>query len=82
LLAFSTLGIVYGDIGTSPLYVWASLFPEGAPVGTDGAVDERVVLGCASSIVWAITGIGTQSPSPPPAQPAAHWLALPCAASA
>lgn len=44
--------------GTSPLYVWASLFPEGAPVGADGATDERVVLGCASCIVWAITGIG------------------------
>lgn len=28
-LAFQSIGIVYGDIGTSPLYVYASIFPNG-----------------------------------------------------
>ncbi|KAL5060522.1 hypothetical protein RYX36_032126 [Vicia faba] len=28
-LAFQSLGIVYGDIGTSPLYVFSSVFPDG-----------------------------------------------------
>ena len=28
-LAFQTIGVVYGDIGTSPLYVYASTFTEG-----------------------------------------------------
>ncbi|KAM6570705.1 hypothetical protein CsatB_018690 [Cannabis sativa] len=28
-LAFQSIGIVYGDIGTSPLYVYASTFPNG-----------------------------------------------------
>lgn len=28
-LAFQSLGIVYGDIGTSPLYVYPSIFPSG-----------------------------------------------------
>ncbi|PNX83663.1 potassium transporter 5-like protein [Trifolium pratense] len=28
-LAFQSLGVVYGDIGTSPLYVLTSTFPHG-----------------------------------------------------
>lgn len=28
-LAFQSIGIVYGDIGTSPLYVYSSTFPSG-----------------------------------------------------
>lgn len=28
-LAFQSIGIVYGDIGTSPFYVYASIFPNG-----------------------------------------------------
>ncbi|EFN51417.1 hypothetical protein CHLNCDRAFT_55134 [Chlorella variabilis] len=49
-MAFSTLGIVYGDIGTSPLYVFASIFPDGPP-------SAEVTLGAASTIFWSITGI-------------------------
>ena len=26
VLAYSSLGVIYGDIGTSPLYVFASIF--------------------------------------------------------
>ena len=28
-LAFQCIGVIYGDIGTSPLYVYASTFPSG-----------------------------------------------------
>ena len=29
MLAFQSIGVVYGDIGTSPLYVYSSTFPGG-----------------------------------------------------
>ncbi|PRW58025.1 Potassium transporter family isoform C [Chlorella sorokiniana] len=51
LLAFSTLGVVYGDIGTSPLYVYGAVFPEGAPA------DRNVIYGVFSTIFWTITSI-------------------------
>lgn len=51
MLAYSTLGIVYGDIGTSPLYVYASIFPNGAPE------DENVILGTFSTIFWTLTSM-------------------------
>lgn len=50
-LAMGTLGVVYGDIGTSPLYVYGAVFPDGAPS------DERMILGVASTIFWTITSI-------------------------
>lgn len=50
-LAFSTLGVVYGDIGTSPLYVFSSTFPNGAPD------DENMILGTFSMIFWTITSV-------------------------
>ena len=28
-LAFQSIGVVYGDVGTSPLYVYSSTFPDG-----------------------------------------------------
>lgn len=43
-----TLGIIYGDIGTSPLYVLKAI------VG-DAAIDREVVLGGLSCIVWTLT---------------------------
>jgi len=43
-----TLGIIYGDIGTSPLYVMKSI------VGL-GAIDQTVILGGISCIFWTIT---------------------------
>nr|CAD1820516.1 unnamed protein product [Ananas comosus var. bracteatus] len=34
-LAFQSIGIVYGDMGTSPLYVYESTFPDGITVDDD-----------------------------------------------
>lgn len=47
-LAFQSLGVVYGDIGTSPLYVYASTF-------TDGIHDKNDVIGVLSLIIYTIT---------------------------
>jgi KUP system potassium uptake protein len=51
-LALGSIGVVYGDIGTSPLYamresIWAA-------VGHDKPVTEPVVLGILSLIIWAL----------------------------
>lgn len=43
-----TLGIIYGDIGTSPLYVMKAI------IGTHG-IDRDVVLGGISAILWTLT---------------------------
>jgi KUP system potassium uptake protein len=43
-----TLGIVYGDIGTSPLYVFKAI------VGTR-EITEQLVFGSISCIVWTLT---------------------------
>ena len=47
-LAFQSVGIVYGDIGTSPLYVYASTFSEGIKHNDD-------VLGVLSLILYTLT---------------------------
>ncbi|KAL5064230.1 hypothetical protein RYX36_025967 [Vicia faba] len=46
-LAFQSIGIVYGDIGTSPLYVYASTF-------TDGIKNKDDILGVLSLIIYTI----------------------------
>lgn len=51
LLALGALGIVYGDIGTSPLYAMRESF-EGA--GHEMPVTEVNVLGILSLIVWSL----------------------------
>ncbi len=43
-----TLGIIYGDIGTSPLYVMRAI------VGT-GAVERETILGAVSLVFWTLT---------------------------
>src|SRR5688500_618512 len=43
-----TLGIIYGDIGTSPLYVMKAI------IG-DHAINRDVVLGGISCIFWTLT---------------------------
>ncbi len=43
-----TLGIIYGDIGTSPLYVMSAIF------GT-GPIDADIVKGAISAIFWTLT---------------------------
>ncbi|KAF2314966.1 hypothetical protein GH714_037374 [Hevea brasiliensis] len=47
-LAFQSIGIVYGDIGTSPLYVYSSTF-------TDGIRHNDDILGVLSLILYTIT---------------------------
>lgn len=46
------LGIIYGDIGTSPLYVFNSIIK-------DRVVDETLILGTLSLIIWTITLLTT-----------------------
>ncbi|MFL5828748.1 MAG: potassium transporter Kup [Solirubrobacteraceae bacterium] len=56
-LSLGALGIVFGDIGTSPLYAVQTVFSRTAdrPVG----VDQTSVLGVISLIFWAIVIIVT-----------------------
>ena len=51
-LALGSVGVVYGDIGTSPLYA----FREAMHAASDGgkAVTEQAVLGVLSLILWAL----------------------------
>ncbi len=44
-----TLGIIYGDIGTSPLYVMKAI------VGEKNPIDAMVVLGGISCVFWTLT---------------------------
>jgi KUP system potassium uptake protein len=44
-----TLGIVYGDIGTSPLYVFKAIVNGGVRIDTD------FILGALSCIIWTLT---------------------------
>jgi KUP system potassium uptake protein len=46
------LGIIYGDIGTSPLYVMSSIL-KGARV--PGIIDADLVLGAISCVLWTLT---------------------------
>ena len=56
LLILGALGVVYGDIGTSPIYA----FREALHVSSGGGPAERSdVLGLLSMIVWALTLIVT-----------------------
>jgi KUP system potassium uptake protein len=53
-LVLSALGVVFGDIGTSPLYAFREAFSEGRlPVGEDS------VFAALSMIFWAVTLIVT-----------------------
>ena len=54
-LSLTALGIVYGDIGTSPLYAFRDAFN-----GTHGfAASQENVYGVLSLITWALIGIVT-----------------------
>lgn len=44
-----TLGIIFGDIGTSPLYTFQTIMTEG------GMVTEELVLGAISCVFWTLT---------------------------
>lgn len=44
-----TLGIVYGDIGTSPLYVMKAI------INANTGVDAEYIIGAVSCIIWTLT---------------------------
>ncbi|WVZ85452.1 hypothetical protein U9M48_032379 [Paspalum notatum var. saurae] len=46
-LAFQSVGIIYGDIGTSPLYTYSSTFPDGIRYNDD-------LLGVLSLIIYTL----------------------------
>lgn len=47
-LAFQSLGVVYGDLGTSPLYVFYNTFP-------DKIEDPEDIIGALSLIIYSLT---------------------------
>ena len=51
-LTVGSIGVVYGDIGTSPLYAMRQSIMEA--VGRNAPVSESVVLGILSLIIWAL----------------------------
>ena len=51
-----TLGIVYGDIGTSPMYVMKAIIEGNGGLAT---VSEELILGALSLVIWTITLITT-----------------------
>ena len=53
VLALSALGIVFGDIGTSPLYTFKTI------LGVTSSPDPAVVLGALSLVLWTLFIITT-----------------------
>jgi len=50
-LSLAALGVVYGDIGTSPLYAFSEAIKASGP---DGASSPTIVVGVISLIFWAL----------------------------
>jgi KUP system potassium uptake protein len=50
-LAYQSVGVIYGDIGTSPLYVYSSTFSANP--------EKADLLGALSMIIWTLTLIVT-----------------------
>ncbi|HCL64305.1 MAG TPA: potassium transporter Kup [Rhizobium sp.] len=55
MLALGSVGVVYGDIGTSPLYAFREALK---PISHDG-VERGEIIGLISLIIWALTIIVT-----------------------
>ncbi len=55
-LAFASVGVVYGDIGTSPLYALREALTHAA---VDGTVSDGEVIGIVSLLIWALFVIVT-----------------------
>ncbi|KAJ3506567.1 hypothetical protein NLJ89_g6796 [Agrocybe chaxingu] len=49
-LSFQTLGIIYSDIGTSPLYVLNGIWPSSGPMPSN-----EDIIGGVSAIIWSLT---------------------------
>jgi len=43
------IGIIYGDIGTSPLYVFNAI------IGPDRPITQQLILGSLSCVFWTLT---------------------------
>src|SRR6201996_6509661 len=56
-LLIGSIGVVYGDIGTSPLYALREAIS--AATGPSGVVDTAAVLGVVSLILWALIVVVT-----------------------
>lgn len=54
--ALVAIGVVYGDIGTSPMYVMKSIM---AGNGGLAAMNSQLVLGSLSLIIWTLTLLTT-----------------------
>src|SRR3981081_1384605 len=52
-LLLGSIGVVYGDIGTSPLYALREAIV--AATGATGSADTQVVLGILSLVLWALS---------------------------
>ncbi|WP_280519004.1 potassium transporter Kup [Shinella curvata] len=55
-MLLGSIGVVYGDIGTSPLYAFREAL---RPFVSDGVIREEVVIGLISLMVWTLTIIVT-----------------------
>jgi KUP system potassium uptake protein len=53
LVVVGALGVVFGDIGTSPLYAMRTILGEAGPVTTD------TVYGVTSTVIWALVLVVT-----------------------
>jgi KUP system potassium uptake protein len=51
-LTIGSIGVVYGDIGTSPLYAFREAIS--AATGSGNPVTEPIILGILSLIIWAL----------------------------
>src|SRR5438094_1598758 len=56
-LTIGSIGVVYGDIGTSPLYALREAVT--AAVGSDGPITRAAVLGVLSLILWSLIVVVT-----------------------
>ena len=52
VLSLGSIGVVYGDIGTSPLYAMREAV--NAAIRRDGAISEPMILGVLSLILWSL----------------------------
>ncbi len=57
ILALGAIGVVYGDIGTSPLYALREAVKAG--LHQDAIVNETLVFGVLSLIIWALVLVVT-----------------------
>src|SRR3979490_2625328 len=56
-LTLGSVGVVYGDIGTSPLYAFREAVA--AAAGASGPITREIVLGVLSMILWALIVVVT-----------------------